>query len=231
MRLRLIALVLLALTARSATRADRDGFVPLFPTDGIPKGWSVRRWNDVSQPAPAGVVWKVEKGVLHGSSPRGTWLVSDRVYGDFVLEFEWRLPRRGNSGCGLRFPLKGDPAFDGIELQMVDPRYHPQPDNLPADEQTGALYRAVAARKQLFRAEAWNRYRIRCAGERLEVDLNGQRIVEVDLARQDRPGKRHNGQPAPALKDRPRRGHLGFQELGRGAGQVQIRNARIRPLD
>jgi hypothetical protein len=42
---------------------------------------------------------------------------------------------------------------------------------------------------------------------------------------------RHNGQPAPAVKDRPRKGHIGFQELSRGTEHVQIRNARIKVLD
>jgi len=43
--------------------------------------------------------------------------------------------------------------------------------------------------------------------------------------------KRHNGTDAPPVKDRPRKGHIGFQELSRGGDHVQIRNARIRALD
>jgi hypothetical protein len=42
---------------------------------------------------------------------------------------------------------------------------------------------------------------------------------------------RHDGTPCPAVKDRPRQGHLGFQELSRGAEHAQIRNARIKVLD
>src|SRR5687767_3917396 len=62
---------------------DTDGFVPLFPEPGVPKGWVVRAWDDVAKPAPDGAAWRVdENGVLHGSDPRGTWLVSEREYGD-----------------------------------------------------------------------------------------------------------------------------------------------------
>ncbi len=43
--------------------------------------------------------------------------------------------------------------------------------------------------------------------------------------------QRHDGSLAPPLKDRPRRGHIGFQELSRGESQVQIRGARIMPLE
>ena len=43
---------------------------------------------------------------------------------------------------------------------------------------------------------------------------------------------RHDNTLAAALKDRPRRGHLGFQELSRGQiPHVMIRNARIKALD
>jgi hypothetical protein len=43
--------------------------------------------------------------------------------------------------------------------------------------------------------------------------------------------KRHNGQDAVPLNQRPRRGHLGFQELSRDGTQVMIRNARIAELN
>src|SRR2546430_337926 len=83
----------------------------------------VRAWDDVSKPGPEGAKWLVDdQGILNGSEPRGTWLVSEKEYGDFVLEFDWKLGERGNSGCGIRFPGKGDPAFDGLEIQMVDER-------------------------------------------------------------------------------------------------------------
>jgi hypothetical protein len=191
----------------------------------------VRRWNDVSQPAADGTQWTVTNGVLRGSEPRGTWLVSEREYGDFVLEFEWKLGPQGNGGCGLRFPPKGDPAFDGIELQMVDPRYYPSDMKVPPQELTGGLYRAVAPRAQLFKPEQWNKYEVTCRGANVKVVLNGETILDVDLDQQDQPTKRHDGTDAPPLKERPRRGHIGFQELSRGGGQVEIRHARLRRLD
>ena len=62
-----------ALLAAGLSRAaDSTGLSALFPKDGVPAGWTVRRWDDVSKPAADGVVWKVEGGVLHGSNPRGT---------------------------------------------------------------------------------------------------------------------------------------------------------------
>jgi hypothetical protein len=52
-------------------------------------------------------------------------------------------------------------------------------------------------------------------------------IQDIDLASFDQPVPRHDGPMAPPLKDRPRRGHIGFQHLSRD-GAVQIRNARLK---
>jgi hypothetical protein len=207
--------------------ADESGFIPLFPQNGVPTGWVVRAWNDVSQPPAQPTVWRVENGVLHGGQPRGTWLMSEQEYGDFELEFEFKLSERGNSGCALRAPMRGDPAFDGLELQMADLRYNPQAKD---SELTGGIYRAIAPRKQVYRPTEWNKFHITLQGSRLRVVLNGELIHDLDLDQQDQPVRRHDGSLAPPVKDRPRRGHIGFQELSRDGRHVQIRNARIKVL-
>lgn len=217
---------LLAPTVFSAE--PEEGFTALFPTDGIPEGWVVRRWDDVSRPADEGVQWTVKEGVLHGSEPRGTWLMSGREYGDFQLRFDFKLGERGNSGCALRSPLKGDPAFDGLELQMADLRYNPEAQ---PSELTGGIYRAIAPARQVYRPTAWNTYDTTLKAERLRVVLNDEIIQDIDLSQQDQEVRRHNGQSAPAIRNRPRRGHIGFQELSRGGDHVLIRNARLRELD
>ncbi len=218
------------LIAGCKTTPEERPFTNLFPVDGVPKGWVVRNWSNVADKHPENPVWRVEKGVLHGSDPRGTWLVSEKEYGNFILEFEFMLPERGNSGIGLRFPDSGDPAFDGLELQMVDPRYHGD-EQVPDSELTGSLYRALAPRNQVFKPMAWNKYEIACYGPEVKVVLNGVQILDVNLDEHKTTVLRHNGAPASSLKDRPRRGHIGFQELSRGGGHVQIRNVRIKELD
>jgi hypothetical protein len=225
------SLTALAILCASIASAQQSGdrhpeFTPLFPKDGAPKGWTVRQWDDVSQPADA--KWIVRDGILHGGEPRGAWLMSEREYGDFELRFEFKLGEQGNSGLALRSPMKGDPAFDGLELQMADLRYNPDAKD---SELTGGLYRAVAPRMQVYKPQKWNRYEISLKGSRLRVELNGELIQDIDLNQQDQSVKRHDGSDAPPIKARPRRGHLGFQELSRGDGHVQIRKARIRELE
>jgi hypothetical protein len=215
-------------TGTAETPSAERGFVPLFPQDGVPKGWLVRRWNDIRLPADPKVVWTVKDGVLHGGEPRGTWLISEKEYGDFILTFDFKLGERGNSGCALRAPLYGDPAFDGLELQMADFRYNPR---AKPSELTGGIYRAIAPRKQVYEPTAWNSYTVTLKGSHLRVVLNGELIHDLDMNRYDEPVKRHDGSDAPAVKDRPRRGHIGFQELSRDGENVRIRNARIKVLN
>jgi dienelactone hydrolase len=200
----------------------------LFAGSGFPSDWSVRMWNDVSKPAATDAVWQVKDGTLTGSAQRGTWLVSDAEFGDFEIEFEFKLGERGNSGFGFRFPPAGDPAFDGFELQMADLRYN---TSAKPSELTGGLYRALAPRVQVYKPTEWNKYHIHCVGRRIQVVLNDERILDVNLDEQNETVKRHDGTDAPALCDRPRRGHIGFQELSRDGAQVQIRNVRLKALN
>lgn len=216
-----------AAAAAEPGKTDADGFVALFPDDGTPKGWTVRAWNDVKDPPAEPTVWKVEKGILHGGEPRGSWLMSEREYGDFILEFEFKLGERGNSGCALRSSMKGDPAFDALELQMADLRYNPEARD---SELTGGLYRAIAPTKQVYKPTEWNRYQVTLKGSRIKVVLNGETVQDLDLDEQTQIVKRHNGADAPPIKDRPRKGHIGFQELSRGGDHALIRHARIKEL-
>jgi len=224
----LTLLILVFVTSVCRLWSADSGWVVLFPEDGIPKGWVVRAWNDVRNPAEGNPVWKVEKGVLHGGEPRGSWLLSEKEFSNFELEFEFKLGERGNSGCALRVPMYGDPAFDGIELQMADYRYNPEAKD---SELTGGLYRAVAPKKQVYKPVEWNKYQITCKGDRIKVILNGELIQDVVMNEHQEVVKRHNGELAPPIKDRPRKGHIGFQELSREGDHVMIRNAKMRVLD
>ena len=204
-----------------------DGFAPLFPKDGSPEGFVVRHWSDISKPPTDAAEWKVTDGVLTSIGARGCWLISEKEYGDFVLEYEFKLGPLGNSGCALRAPLKGDPAFDGLEMQMADFRYNPQAKD---SELTGGIYRAVAPTKQVYKPEEWNSVRIELTGSKLKVVMNGEAIQDIDFNAFDQPVLRHDKTPAPPLKDRRKKGHIGFQELSRDGSHVLIRGARVKEL-
>ncbi len=217
-----------AYTDRAAPPAPAEGgFVDLFPADGVPKGWVVTEWSELSKPAPAGVQWQVKDGVLSAGKQRGTWLISEKEYADFVLEFEVKLTEKGNSGVAVRTPLKGDPAFDAMEVQLADVRYNPEAT--PA-ELTGGIYRAVAPTRQVYKPTEWNTCRLELRGDKLKLTLNGEVVQDVDVSTFDQPVKRHDGTDAKPIKDRPRAGRIGFQHLSRNNEPVFIRKARIREL-
>lgn len=106
--------------------------------------------------------------------------------------------------------------------------YNPQAKD---SELTGGLYRAIAPKKQVYKPTEWNKYQVTLKGPRLKVVLNGELIQDLDVAEQNQEVKRHDGTFAPPIKDRPRKGHIGFQELSRGEEHAQIRNARLKVLD
>ncbi len=233
MHLRLVStMVLLALTtialAGEPKGKNEEGFVPLFPKDGVVKDGLVRSWSDVNKPADPKTTWVVQNGILQGGEPRGSWLLSKQEYGDFILRFDFKLGPTGNSGCALRAPLFGDPAFDGMELQMADYRYNTAAKD---SELTGGIYRAIAPRQQVYKPTEWNTYEVTLQGAHLKVVLNDEVIHDLNPDEQNQKVLRHNGQPCPPVKDRPRKGHIGFQELSRGAEHAQIRKARIKVLD
>lgn len=230
--LALACLSLLALLTACATHGPgprphgRARFTPLFPTDGQPSGWVVRNWANVAQEPPPGAAWTVTQGVLSAGSPRGTWLISEREYQDFVMECEFRLGERGNAGFAFRFPPVGDPSVTGFEVQWVDPRFYGTNYTPRAGELSGAISYALAPTKNPYRPGQWNRCLVSCIGTRLIVELNGQAVIRTDLNAQT-----HAPTQGRALAQRPHRGRIGFQDVGRGAGRLEIRNARLRALE
>lgn len=216
----------LLLTVPLLFAADKEeGFKPLFTGDGVPAGWVLRHWADVSKPAEGMPVWTVKEGVLTSSGDRGCWFLSEKEYGDFELDYEFKLGPRGNSGLAVRAPDKGDPAFDGMEMQMADVRYNPE---ATPSELTGGIYRVLAPAEQVYKPEEWNKVRVSLKAAKLVVVMNGKTIQDTDLSSHAEKVLRHDGKEAPLLKDRPLKGKIGFQNLSRDGGQVLIRGARIR---
>jgi hypothetical protein len=82
----------------------------------------------------------------------------------------------------------------------------------------------------VYKPTEWNTFRIALKGDHLKATINGEVVQDVDLTKFDQPVKRHNGTNAPPVKDRPRKGHIGFQHLSWNNEPVEIKNARIKEL-
>jgi hypothetical protein len=234
-----------------AEPAAEPQFLRLFTRPGVVgEGWVVRNWVEVSEPPKWPVVWEVDAdGVLYGTGRYapgttgdrwiGTWLLSERQYGDFVLELEFKFRnggRAGNGGVALRAPLVGDPAYNGLELQITDPRFeYSYFPNATSEQLSGALYLVSGAKEQAYLQGEWNHYRIDMRGPKVKVWLNKKLVQDVDLDTLTRPAKRHGeGQElldALPGAQRPRRGHIGLQDLSEGGDVLMFRNVRIAELN
>lgn len=195
---------------------DADGFRPLFNGTDF-AGWRTNR--------DAWVV--MEGGVLAKGARRG-YLWTDEQFGDFVLELEFMNAEGTNSGVFFRTGDIGDYVHTGIEAQILDSWGVEEPNR----EDAGAIFDVKAPRVNAVRAPGeWNHYRIEARGSNILVDLNGIRVIDMDLDEWTEAGRNPDGTPnkfRTAYRDMPRRGHIGLQDHGQ---VVWFRNVRIKELD
>jgi len=163
--------------------------------------------------------YRVEDGTLV-CTPKGRTIFTEQSYGhDYVLDFEFKLTPGANNGLAIHYPGRGNAAYDGIELQILD-NAAKKYARLKPWQYHGSAYGIKAARRGYQRRVGeWNHQRVTVAGARIAVALNGYPILDVDLAR-ERPA---DGQAHPGAARRS--GHIGF--FGHG-DRVAFRNIRIK---
>lgn len=203
------------------TGEAREGFVPLFD------GRSLNGWRGAAEHWAAEdgkLVYKAVKPPRGSADLLGLKLLSDRQYADFVLRFDFKLQAGANNGVALRTPLEGDPAFLGMEIQILD---NDGWKDLKPFQVHGSIYGVVPAKTgRLKPVGEWNSQEIVCQGRRVRVTVNGEVILNADLDQVG--GRTPDGAAHPGLKRA--RGFIGF--LGH-TGRVEFRNIRIKewPLD
>ena len=199
----------------SIARVDPDepGFLPLFNGTDL-DGWTGSRRG-----------FGVEDGAIRTYPEReGGNLFTVDEFEDFVLRFEFRLEPGANNGIAIRSPLNGDPAYDGLEIQVLETG-HPRYDSILPWQTHGSIYGiAPALRGYLLPAGAWNQEEIRVEGRRVVVVLNGKMVLDVDLDDAISDGT-ESGRPHPGTSRR--KGHIGF--CGHG-DVVWFRDLRVRPI-
>ena len=159
--------------------------------------------------------WTVEDGVLVGRNGKdwstnaeksGSWLRTEKEYGDFALELEYAINSGGNSGVFIRAALEKNPAFTGYELQILADHGRPA-----TKHSTGALYDVVAATQNMSKPGGeWNHLKITAKGPHVTVILNGEKIIDYQT-------------------DRGTRGYIGLQNHDDHA-VVKFRNIRLSEL-
>jgi len=193
-----------------AAGADAEGFVSLFNGKDL-EGW-VGATNG----------YKVENGILFCDPKVGGKLMSAKEYDNFILRFEFLVYTNSNNGLGIRAPLGGDAAYNAMELQILDDAGS-QYTKLQPYQYHGSIYGVVPAKRGAQKKVGqWNVQEVRAIGSKITVVLNGDVIVDADIAgiTDTMDHKQH-----PGLHNA--KGHIGW--LGHGT-RVDWRNIRIKEV-
>jgi len=179
-----------------------DGWTLLFD------GKTMAGWDDPRLKTPPGDAWTIEDGCLKATAhPRITEdLFTARTFGDFELEFDWRISPGGNSGVKYRIqdhrfvapskgtfeqsveqsfqhpvsqrPARGQDYVIGFEYQVID---NSEVRNSPK-QTAGALYDMVGPSAQAARPVGeFNHSRILVRGNHVEHWMNGVKVVDSAL--------------------------------------------------
>jgi hypothetical protein len=206
-----------SLASAAAKAPGETGFVPLFDGKTL-DGWTLVDGHGEGYGVKAGMIFCAKGG--------GGKLMTEREYSDFVLRFEFRMPKEGaNNGIGIRAPLEGDAAYVGMEIQILDEAaaLSGKWGQLRDAQYHGSIYDVVPAKRGAMKpAGEWNREEIVARGRQISVKLNDKVIVEANLDDVKNPETlaKHPGLQRP-------RGHIGF--LGHN-DYIEFRNIRIKEL-
>ena len=209
-----VAMSLTILTAMagllSVGAGEEEGFTPIFNGNDL-EGWLVQGDADS---------FRVVEGAITRVGEGSSWIYTKEQYGDFVLKLQFQIEEGGNSGIFFRVADPEREVWTGIEVQVFGDY------GKPADKHsTGSIYDLVAPRVNASRPHGqWNDMTLECDGNWIRIDLNGQRIVEMDLDKWTEPA----GKFPTAYAEMPRKGRLGFQNHG---SWVAYRNVRIKKLN
>ncbi|MGH8134632.1 MAG: 3-keto-disaccharide hydrolase [Steroidobacteraceae bacterium] len=148
---------------------------------------TVADWRGYAQEQFPPSSWSVDGNVLRAmaSGPRIDLITRER-FGDFVLSFDWRLPRAGISGVAYRVGGERAPAPQaGPAMQLLDDEHHQE--GTDALTSCGALFALMAAWHDQRRI-ANNTYcsaRIVVRGSLVEHWIDDRRVVGCDLASEE----------------------------------------------
>ena len=187
---------------------DETGFVAMF------NGKDLSGWNTTGN-------WVVEEDNTITLKPRSgesgwkrynDYLTTDRQYGDFILDLEFKFNAKGNSGVFMRIGDLKDHVNSGFEVQILDTHGKTK---FGAHDCGGVIGTSAPSKMVVKPAGEWNRYVITLKGSNLKVVLNGELIQDFDLSK-------------TRLKDRPEKGYISFQDE---AKRIWYRNVKIKELE
>ncbi|MEX0819666.1 MAG: DUF1080 domain-containing protein [Pirellulaceae bacterium] len=217
----LIAALVLVLGLPLVSSAD-DGWTSLFD------GQTLTGWVQKNGTAKYTVVDGTIRGETNEGSPN-SFLCTEKLYGDFELEFEVKVHDRLNSGCQIRSKTKEPES--GEKKEKFGRVYGPQCEieaSGASGAESGYIYGEATGRGWLtpedrlvphkhMRDGQWNKFRIVAQGPRIQTWINGHAIEDLT---------------DEAIYETHPEGFIGLQVHGIAAGtgpyDVAWRNIRIK---
>tara|TARA_R110002050_G_scaffold100580_1_gene208105 strand:- start:35335 stop:36789 length:1455 start_codon:yes stop_codon:yes gene_type:complete len=148
---------------------DETPWIDLFD------GKTLNGWNQKGGVA----LYSVRNGAIVGSTVHDTpnsFLTSDKMYGDFILELDYKVDSTMNSGIQIRsnsFPYYKDGKVHGYQVE-IDPSKRAWSAGIYDESRRGwlnTLDNNPNAQKA-FKQNDWNHYRIEAIGDTLKTWIN-----------------------------------------------------------
>jgi hypothetical protein len=168
---------------------------------------------------------QIENASLVPHKSGGYLIIHEKEFGDFVLKCDVKMDAECNSGVFFRVGNPHNPVQTGFEVQVaseIGTGYHDY----------GAIYDLVPPKKfDKPLSPDWNAITVTCKGPRIDVEVNGQHVADLNCDEWTKPhyspdGRRRN-KFATAIKGFPRKGYLGFQDHGH---KVWFKNVKLLDL-
>lgn len=128
-----------------------------------------------------------------------------------MLDLEFKINAKGNSGVFMRVADMKEPVKTGFEVQILDTYGLEKPGH----HDCGGIVHGIGPSKNMVKPTGeWNRYTITVKGRHVTVVFNGEQVIDTSL-------------DDIKMADRPNLGHIAFQDE---ALRVWYRNVRLKEL-
>lgn len=166
----LILLILPLLFNCSQKTNNNIPWTPLFDGQTL-NGWTQKGGN---------AKYEVRNGTIVGTTVHNTansFLTTDRLYGNFILELEYKVDSTMNSGIQIRsnsFPHYRDGRVHGYQIE-IDPSERAWSGGIYDESRRGWLNPLTEnpEAQKAFKQNDWNHYRIEAIGDTLKTWVNG----------------------------------------------------------
>ncbi len=151
------------------TKKDDTPWIEIFDGQTL-NGWTQKGGN---------ANYKVRQGTIVGSTIHNTpnsFMTSDKMYGDFILELEYMVDSTMNSGIQIRsnsFPYYMEGKVHGYQIE-IDPSERAWSAGIYDEGRRGWLNNLEnnPEAQKAFKQNDWNHYRIEAIGDTIKTWIN-----------------------------------------------------------